>query len=110
MNERALEILNRTLKNKFPFIRGIRFEKWNNHFNLNRINAHVDMDLSELADAFPDERVDEGYLEDVEYIIFNPFHIFDDFRENDLSINDLIKALSMAVGVEVYEITYHVSH
>ena len=110
MNKIALDILNRTLRDKLPFIRGIRFEKWINHFNLNRINAHVDMDLYDLSQMFPDERVDEGYLEDVEYIIFNPYHIFEDFRENDLSINDLIKALSRSVGVEVYEITYHVSH
>jgi hypothetical protein len=110
MNKIALDILNRTLRDKLPFIRRIWFQNWNNHFDLSRIIAHVDMDLYDLSQMFPDERVDGDYLEKVEYIISNPYHIFEDFRENDLSINDLIKALSRSVGVDVYEITYHVSH
>ena len=110
MNKIALDILNRTLADKLPFIRRIWFQKWNNHFDLSRIIAHVDMDLYDLSQMFPDERVDGDYLEKVEYIISNPFHIFEYFREDDPSIDNLIKALSRSVGVDVYEIKYHVSH
>jgi hypothetical protein len=110
MNKIALDILNRTLRDKLPFIRRIWFQNWNNHFDLSRIIAHVDMDLYDLSQMFPDERIDQDYLEKVEYIISNPYHIFEDFREDDPSIDNLIKALSRSVGVDVYEIKYHVSH
>lgn len=110
MNKIALDILNRTLRDKLPFIRRITFQNWNNYFDLSRIIGHVDMDLYDLSQMFPDERVDGDYLEKVEYIISNPYHIFEDFREDDPSIDNLIKALSRSVGVDVYEIKYHVSH
>ena len=110
MNKRALDILNRTLTDKLPFISEISFNKWNNHYDLSRAIAHVDIDLRTLAQSFPNAIVDDDYIESVGYQINNPFHAFVDFREDDLSINDLIKALSRSVGVDVYEIKYHVSH
>jgi len=108
MNKRALDILNRELKDKFPFIIRISFEKWNNHFDLSRIIAHVDIDLRTLAQSFPNAIVDDDYIESVGYQINNPFHAFVDFRESDLSINDLVRVLSRSVGIDVYDLMYHI--
>ena len=108
MNKRALEILNRELKDKFPFIIRISFERWNNSFEQSRIFAHVDIDLPTLAQSFPNAIVDDDYIEGVGYQVHNPFHVFVDFREDDLSINDLVKILSRSVGVDVYDLLYHI--
>lgn len=110
MNKRALEILHRELKDKFPFISGISFVKRNNHFyqSSGMAIAHVDIDLRTLAQSFPNAIVDDDYIESVGYQINNPFHAFVDFREDDLSINDLVKVLSKSVGIDVYDLMYHI--
>lgn len=108
MNKRALDILNRTLTDKLPFISEISFNKRNNHYD-SRIMAiaHVYIDLRTLAQSFPDAIVDDDYIESVGYQINNPFHAFIDFREDDLSINDLVKTLSRSVGIDVYDLIYY---
>jgi hypothetical protein len=62
-----------------------------------------------MRDSFPTNvKIDYDYLEDVDYEINNPFHVFDNYREHDLSINNLVKALSRSIGVDVYEIIYYI--
>lgn len=108
MNKIALDILNRTLRDKFPFIRGVNFKEVTNRSHI--ITAYVDIDLSELADTFPTESVDYEYLEDMGNTIDNPYHTFHEFRDTDDSINDLVEVLSRSIGVEVRSVRFNIIH
>lgn len=109
-NKKALEILYRTLNNKFPFITGINFKEYTNIVYGNTIFAYVDIDLSELADTFPTEDVDYEYLENMGNVIDNPYHAFHEFRDGDDSINDLVEVLSRSIGVEVRSVRFNIIH
>jgi hypothetical protein len=108
MNKRTLEILNRTLNNKFPFITGIEFEESKHIVYDKYITAYVNIDLSELSDAFPTESVDYEYLEDMGNVIDNPYHAFHEFRDGDDSIYELVKVLSRSIGVEVNSVRFNI--
>jgi hypothetical protein len=110
MNKKSLEILYRTLNNKFPFITGINFKETNNGVYGKYIIAYVDIDLSELADTFPTESVDYEYLEAMGNTIDNPYHAFHEFRDGDDSINDLVEVLSRSIGVEVRSVRFNIIH
>lgn len=110
MNKKSLEILYRTLRNKFPFITGIEFKTHNNIVYNKYIIAYVDIDLSELADTFPTESVDYEYLENMGNVIDNPYHAFHEFRDGDDSINDLVEVLSRSIGVEVRSVRFNIIH
>jgi hypothetical protein len=101
MNKKSLEILYRTLNNKFPFITGIEFKTHNNIVYNKYVIVYVDIDLSKLADTFPTEDVDYEYIESMNNLIDNPYHAFHEFRDGDTSINDLVEVLSRSIGVEV---------
>jgi hypothetical protein len=108
INKRVMDLLLRVLKEEIPFINNIEFYVWENPHYENRITAYANINLSDLTDVFPKASVDYDYLEDADYQINNPFHAFDNYREHDLSINNLVKALSNSIGVDVYEIIYYI--
>lgn len=108
INKRAMDVLLRVLKEEVPFINDIEFYVWENPDYGNRITAYANINLSDLTDAFPKASVDYEYLEDADYQINNPFHAFDNYREHDLSINNLVKVLSNSIGVDVFEIIYYI--
>jgi hypothetical protein len=110
INERAMGVLLRVMKEEIPFINNIEFSIRENSVYGDMITAYIDINLSDLADAFPKASVDYEYLEDVDYEINNPFHVFDNYREHDLSINNLVKALSRSIGVDVTEVIYHIEN
>jgi hypothetical protein len=108
INKRAMDVLLRVLKEEVPFINNIEFSIRENPVYGDIITAYIDINLSDLTDAFPKASVDYEYLEDVDYQINNPFHVFDNYREHDLSINNLVMALSRSIGVDVSEVIYHI--
>jgi hypothetical protein len=109
INERAMGVLLRVMKEEIPFINNIEFSIRENPFYDDIITAYVDINLSDMRDSFPTNvKIDYEYLEDADYQIINPFHVFDNYREHDLSINNLVKALSRSIGVDVYEIIYYI--
>jgi len=108
MNKKVLEILNRTLNNKFPFITGINFNERKHWVYDKFITVYVDIDLNELADTFPDEDVDYDYLEAMGNTIDNPYHAFHEFRDTDDSISELVKILSTTIGVEVNGVRFNI--
>jgi hypothetical protein len=108
MNKRALEILNRTLRDKIPFIKGVNFKETNNRVHKNFITAYVDIDLNELGLSFPDEELDYDYLESMSNLIEIPYHAFHDFRDTDDSINELVKVLSRSIGVKVNSVRFNI--
>jgi len=108
MNKKALEILYRTLNNKFPFITGINFRDHKHWYYNKYVIVYVDIDLSKLADTFPTESVDYEYLEAMGNTIDNPYHVFHEFRDGDDSINDLVEVLSRSIGVEVRSVRFNI--
>ena len=108
INERAMGVLLRVMKEEVPFINNIKFTIRENPVYGDIITAYIDINLSDLTDAFPKASVDYEYLEDADYQINNPFHAFDNYREHDLSINNLVKVLSNSIGVDVFEIIYYI--
>jgi hypothetical protein len=108
MNNRGLEILNRTLMDRIPFIKGINFKEVTNRVHKNFITAYVDIDLNELGLSFPDEVVDYDYIEGMNNLIEIPYHAFHDFRDTDDSINELVKVLSSAIGVKVNSVRFNI--
>jgi len=107
---KGLEILNRTLTNRIPFIKGIKFKETNNRVHKNFITVYVDIDLNELGLSFPDEDVDYDYLESMNNLIDIPYHAFHHFRDGDDSINELVKALSRSIGVKVNSVRFNIIH
>jgi hypothetical protein len=104
MNKKVLEILNRTLKEKFPFIEGIEFSERNKI-----IVGRITINLKELSNMFPNEKVDFDYLIEVGYELSNPFHTFNNFREGDLTINNMIRTIvKSVVGITMDAIVYHI--
>jgi hypothetical protein len=104
MNKKVLEILNRTLKEKFPFIEGIEFSERNRI-----IVGRMTINLKELSNMFPNEKVDFDYLINEKYQISNPFHAFKGFRENDLTINNMVRTIvKSVVGITMESIVYHI--
>ena len=110
MNNRGLEILNRTLMDRIPFITGINFKETNNRVYKNFITAYVDIDLNELGLSFPDEEVDYDYIESMNDLIEIPYHAFYNFRDEDDSINELVKVLSRSIGVKVNSVRFNIIH
>jgi hypothetical protein len=109
INKRAMDVLFRVLKEEVPFINNIKFTIRENPVYGDIITAYIDINLSDLADAFPTNvKIDYDYLEDVDYRINNPFHVFDNYREHDLSINNLVMALSRSIGVDASETIYYI--
>ena len=108
INERAMGVLLRVMKEEVPFINNIKFTIRENPVYGDIITAYIDINLSDLTDAFPKASVDYEYLEDADYQINNPFHVFDNYREHDLSINNLVETLSNSIGVDVSEIIYYI--
>ena len=110
MNNRGLEILNRTLRDRIPFIKGVNFKEVTNRVHKNFITAYVDIDLNELGLSFPDEEVDYDYIEGMNNLIEIPYHAFHDFRDTDDSINELVKVLSRSIGVKVNSVRFNIIH
>ena len=106
MNVEKIEsLLLRIINKEFPFIRLIDFDNFKANY---RVTAIVYIDLNDLANTFPNETVDYDYIEDMNYYIDNPFHAFVDFRDDDLSINDLVETLSRSLGIYVTGVRFYI--